>query len=59
MRSADRIHHFPIELTPEKKYFIGKYNFDSLQDVISYYKRNPVFELDDGTEITLDSSLET
>lgn len=58
VRSVIRVRHFPIELTAEKKYFIGRYNFDSLEEVISYYSENPLFELEDGTKVKLGASLE-
>lgn len=58
VRSVVRVRHFPIEFTAEKKYFIGRYNFDSLEEVIAYYSQNALFELDDGTKVKLGTSLE-
>jgi hypothetical protein len=54
------VHHFPIELTSDKsdrRYYIGKHHFKTVEAVISYYKKNPLFYSDNGDGITLGSPL--
>jgi hypothetical protein len=53
----DRVHHFPIELTSEKKYNIGKHDFKSLTTIISYYKKNALFYDEKGNGVTLGNPL--
>ena len=53
----DRVHHFPIELTPDGKYYIGKHRFKTVNSVISYYKRNALFYDDEQQGITLGNPL--
>jgi hypothetical protein len=53
----DRVHHFPIELTPDKKYYIGKHHFKTVNSVISYYKKNALFFDENMQGVTLGNPL--
>lgn len=53
----DRVHHFPIELTEDNKYYIGKHHFKTIQSIISYYKKNALFYDDNEQGVTLGSPL--
>lgn len=53
----DKIHHFPIELTAEKKYNIGNHDFKTLAAIITYYTKNALFYDDDGSGVTLGTPL--
>jgi hypothetical protein len=55
--ASDRVHHFPIELTPEKKFYIGHYSFSSLREVLAYYHDNALCITDDGLNVTLGRQL--
>jgi len=51
--SFDRVHHIPIELTVDNKYYIGQYSFESVPHVIAYYSQSALCYTDDGHEILL------
>jgi len=53
--SSDRVHHIPIELTVDNRYYIGQYSFDSVAQVIAYYSRSAVCYTSDGQEVLLES----
>lgn len=53
----DKIHHFPIEVTADKKYNIGKHDFKTVNNVILYYQKNTLFHDDSGQGVTLGSPL--
>jgi len=53
----DVVHHFPIELTADKKYNIGKHDFKTVTNIISYYKKNPLFYDECGVGVTLGNPL--
>ena len=53
----DRIHHFPIEVTADKKYNIGKHDFKTVNNIILYYQKNALFYDDQDREVTLGSPL--
>ena len=43
VRHINRIRHFSIEGTMDKKYFIGNFKFPDLHDVILHYQNHPLF----------------
>jgi len=53
--SSDRVHHIPIELTVDNKYYIGQYSFESLARVIAYYSQSALCYTDDGKAVLLGS----
>jgi hypothetical protein len=55
---SDRIHHFPIVLTPDNKYYIGQWTFDSVTEVLDYYRSNALCFTDDGKEVVLGKQLD-
>ena len=55
---SDRVHHFPIVLTPEKKFYIGQWSFDSVTEVLEYYRENSLCRTDDGRDVTLGQQLD-
>jgi hypothetical protein len=56
--SEDGIHHFPIAATADGKYYIGQYNFDTLDDVVAYYKIHPLFTNAYGNDVMLGTQFE-
>ena len=55
MLSSDRVHHVPIELTVDNKYYIGQYSFESVAQVIAYYSHSALCYTSDGKEVLLGS----
>jgi hypothetical protein len=53
----DRVHHFPIELTSDQRYYIGKHHFKTVNNVIAYYQKNALFYNENGVGVTLGSPL--
>lgn len=53
VRHSDHVHHFPIALTEDNKYYIGKHRFKTIENVISYYQRNDLFIDEDGSAVHL------
>ena len=53
VRYSDRVRHFPIVLTQDGRYYIGKHNFKDLNKVVSYYQGNPLFYDDDNKAVSL------
>jgi len=53
--SSDRVHHIPIELTVDSKYYIGQYSFESVAKVVAYYSQSALCYTDDGKEVLLGS----
>jgi len=50
---SDRVHHIPIELTPDNKYYIGQYSFDCITQVVAYYSQSALCYTTDGREVVL------
>ena len=53
VKASDRIHHFPVMLTAGHHYNIGKYDFESLDKVIDYYRKNALTVTADDVEVKL------
>jgi SH2 domain len=54
----DRLHHFPIAPTDEGKFYIGKHNFSTIENVVIYYKKNALFvDPESGQSVTLGKPL--
>ena len=53
MLGSDRVHHIPIELTADNKYYIGQYSFESISKVVAYYSQSALCYASDGQEILL------
>lgn len=53
-----RARHFPIKLTKDDKYFIGKHNFKEMSRVVQYYQAHPLFYDDQGNPVSLGSPLD-
>ena len=47
------MHHVPIALTADSKYYIGQYSFDSIAQVIAYYSQSALCYTTDGQELVL------
>ena len=54
----DRARHFPIKLTRDDKFFIGKHNFQDMSRVIQYYQAHPLFYDDDQKPVSLGTPLD-
>jgi len=50
---SDRVHHVPIELTPDNKFYIGQYSFDSMAQVVAYYSQSALCYTSDGRDVVL------
>ena len=52
------LHHFPIAPTDEGKFYIGKHNFSTIENVVIYYKKNTLFvDSESGQSVTLGKPL--
>jgi len=51
--ASDRVHHLPIELTVDNKYYIGQYSFDSVAQVVAYYSQSALCYTTDGQQVLL------
>ena len=47
------VHHFPIELTKDDKFYIGKYSFESLEMVVVYYSENALMQMKNSPDLVL------
>ena len=47
MKSPDRIKHFNVKNLPEGRYGIGQRKFDSLDDLIQHYRKQPIYTSND------------
>ena len=53
MRHSNLIRHFPIVLTEDHRYYIGKHHFKTLENIIIYYKNGDLFVDANGSGVRL------
>ncbi|XP_048582607.1 SH3 and PX domain-containing protein 2A [Nematostella vectensis] len=53
VKYSGKIRHFPIELTPSKRFVIGKHAFGSLKEIVDFYRSNPLFYTQSKTPVFL------
>lgn len=57
VKHNDHVHHFPIVLTEDNKFYIGKHHFKTVDNVVAYYRRNDLFVDEDGSAVRLGNPL--
>lgn len=57
VKHDDHVHHFPIVLTEDNKFYIGKHHFKTIDSVITYYQRNDLFVDENGSVVRLGNPL--